>query len=236
MSSQFPKLILLPGMDGTGNLYTNFIEALPDVFKTEVLRYPTDHFLSYEQLARFVGAGTSIAEPFVLVAESFSTPLAIQLAATKPPTLRGIVICAGFITSPVSGWLRPLCSLLSQIMFHSALPEFAAKYLLVGPNASRSLLVALRSAVSSVKPQVLSARLRAVLKCDARAELEQVAVPILYLQAEYDRLVGESCFKEIQRIRPKAAVTVIAGPHLLFQSEPQKTADCVMEFAQKLVG
>lgn len=232
MSSQFPKLILLPGMDGTGNLYTDFIDALPDVFETEVLRYPTDHFLTYEQLARFVGSVASDGEPFVLVAESFSTPLAIQLAATKPPALKGVVICAGFITSPVHGWLRPLYSLLSPVMFYGALPEFVAKYLLVGPNASRSLLVALRVAVSSVKPRVLSARLQAVLKCDSRAELEQVAVPILYLQAEYDRLVGESCFKEIQRIRPQAAVTVIAGPHLLMQSEPQKTADCVMEFAK----
>lgn len=120
-------------------------------------------------------------------------------------------------------------------MFHCALPEFVAKYLLVGPNASRSLLGALRTAVSSVKPKVLSARLRAVLTCDARAELEQVTVPILYLQAEQDRVVGKSCFKEIQRIRPKITVTVIEGPHLRFQSEPQRTADCVMEFIQKLM-
>ena len=235
MGPKFPKLMLLPGMDGTGDLYINFIGALPDAFETEVLRYPTDRFLSYEQLALFVGSATSISEPFVLVAESFSTPLAIQLAATKPPTLKGVVICAGFITSPVRGWLRPLCSLLSPVMFHGALPEFVAKYLLVGPNASRSLLVALRTAISSVKPKVLSARLRAVLTCDARAELEQVAVPILYLQAQQDRLVGKSCLEEIRRIKPKTTATVITGPHLLFQCEPHRTAECVGEFIQKLV-
>jgi len=235
MSSQFPKLILLPGMDGTGNLYTNFIKALPDVFETEVLRYPADHFLSYEQLVRVIEPVASSGEPFVLVAESFSTPLAILLAATKPPTLKGVVICAGFIKSPVRGWRRLLCSLLSPVMFHCALPESVTKYLLAGRNASPSLLLALRTAVSSVRPRVLSARLQAILTCDARAELEQVTVPMLYLQAKHDRLVEDSCFKEIQRIRPKTPVAVISGPHLLFQSEPQKTVDCVIQFVQKLV-
>jgi pimeloyl-[acyl-carrier protein] methyl ester esterase len=105
MSSQFPKLILLPGMDGTGNLYTNFIKALPDVFETEVLRYPADHFLSYEQLVRVIEPVASSGEPFVLVAESFSTPLAILLAATKPPTLKGVVIC-GIYQEPCA-WLAP---------------------------------------------------------------------------------------------------------------------------------
>jgi pimeloyl-[acyl-carrier protein] methyl ester esterase len=235
MSIQLPKLILLPGMDGTGELYKNFANALPRAVETEVLRYPADRFLSYEQLASFVEPATSIPEPFVLVAESFSTPLAIQLAATNPPNLKGIVICAGFITSPARDWLFPAGSFLSTALFHRPLPEFAAKWLLIGRNASRPLLVDLRAAVSSVKPQVLSARIRAVLACDMRAELEQVAVPILYIQAGQDRLVGKSCLEEIRRIKPNTVVTVISGPHLLFQCEPQRTANRVVEFIQKLV-
>ena len=89
-------------------------------------------------------------------------------------------------------------------------------------------------AISSVKPAVLSARLRSVLECDARAELEKIAVPILYLQAEQDRVVNTSCLEEIQRIKPEIAVSIFSGSHLLLQREPQNTADCVADSVRQL--
>jgi pimeloyl-ACP methyl ester carboxylesterase len=130
---------------------------------------------------------------------------------------------------------RFIYSLLLPSLANIALPEFVTRHLLVGPNAPPSLVTSVRTAVASVKPNVLSARLRAVLACDARAELSQVAVPILYLQAKQDRLVNESCLEEIRRIRPQTLVAVIGGPHLLFQREPQLTADAVTEFIQQLM-
>jgi len=40
-----PKtLVLLPGLDGTGNLFTNFISALPPTLSTRIVPYPTDRF------------------------------------------------------------------------------------------------------------------------------------------------------------------------------------------------
>ena len=35
-----PKLVLLPGMDGTGELFDSFVKALPQSFTTEIVRYP----------------------------------------------------------------------------------------------------------------------------------------------------------------------------------------------------
>jgi pimeloyl-[acyl-carrier protein] methyl ester esterase len=235
MSSQFPKLILLPGLDGTGELFTDFVKALPDGFEAEVVRYPTDRYLLYEQLATFVESAASMAHRFVLVAESFSTPLAIRYAATKPPNLRGIVICAGFVASPARGWRRPFYSLLSRISFSVSMPRFAAKYFIVGLDAPPSLVDSVRAAIASVKPSVLSARVRATLGCDERAALQQVNLPILYLQADQDRLVDQSCREEIQRIRPETTLAVVRGPHLLFQAKPQATADCVANFVRQLL-
>jgi pimeloyl-[acyl-carrier protein] methyl ester esterase len=198
------------------------------------VRYPTDRSLSYSQLTTFIRSATSMSEPFVLVAESFSTPLAIQYAAKNPPNLKGLVICAGFVTSPSKGWHRFIYSFLAPILFSVTLPESAARRLLVGPDASPQLVASVRSAVASVKPKVLSARVRAILACDAREELGQITVPILYLQAEQDRLVGRSCLEEIRRIKPQAAVTVIPGPHLLLQREPQCAADAVARYVRQL--
>ena len=83
-------------------------------------------------------------------------------------------------------------------------------------------------------PAALSARFRAVLTCDARAALENIAVPILYLQAKKDRLVKESSLDKIRRIKPRTVVAVILGPHLLLQREPQRAAEVVMEFVRQL--
>jgi hypothetical protein len=38
VSNARPKLVLLPGMDGTGNLFTEFIEALPSGIEANVVR------------------------------------------------------------------------------------------------------------------------------------------------------------------------------------------------------
>jgi pimeloyl-[acyl-carrier protein] methyl ester esterase len=234
MGLTFPKLILLPGMDGTGELFADFIRILQMEFEAEVLRYPPDRFLSYEQLMPQTRSVFPASKPFVLVAESFSTPLVIQLAATNPQNLKGIVLCAGFATSPLEGWLRRVGLILSPILFRARLPEFGARYWLVGPTASPMLLDAVRAAISSVKPNVLSARLGAALTCDVRADLKEVAVLILYLQAKQDRLVKASSFEEIRRVKPQTVVTAIQGPHLLFQREPQLTAEVVMEFVRQL--
>ena len=111
--------------------------------------------------------------------------------------------------------------------------DFSAGFLLVGPNAPKSLVAAVRAAISSLPSKILAARVRAVLACDVRAKLGQVAVPILYLQATRDRLVDPACLEEIRRIRPRTEVATVAGPHLILQSEPEQAAEVIMRFTEQ---
>jgi pimeloyl-ACP methyl ester carboxylesterase len=134
------KLVLLPGLDGTGVLFADFVGALPKEWQTATVRYPLGRCLSYSELEGLVRAACSISEPFMLLAESFSTSLAIKYAASNPVNLEGLVLCAGFATSPVRTWRRFLGSLLAPLMFHVPLPNLAAKHWLVGPDAPASLL------------------------------------------------------------------------------------------------
>jgi pimeloyl-[acyl-carrier protein] methyl ester esterase len=77
------KLVLLPGMDGTGMLFAGFVTALPESFETMTVRYPTDRPLSNLELEGIVRAACPVTEPFMLVAESFSTPLAIPVRCVE---------------------------------------------------------------------------------------------------------------------------------------------------------
>jgi len=240
------KLVLLPGMDGTGELFRDFVAALPEGSETVVAHYPGDRRLRYAGLMEFVQAAVSVISgtsstsansatstdaPFCLIAESFSTPLAIQYAAMNPPNLKGLVLCAGFCTSPLQGWRRTLAFGLAQFIFWLPLPGFFVEMLLAGPNAPRSLVTAVKAAASWVEPEVMAGRVRDVLTCDVRAALAKVSVPILYLQAAQDQLVSPDCLAEAQRIKPEETV-VVDGPHLLMQREPKLCADVVMRFVQ----
>lgn len=226
--------MLLPGLDGTGDLFKDFVRALPSEVAVVTMRYPTDRCLPYSELMEMVRAACPPSSLTVLVAESFSTPLAIQYAATNPANLKGLVLCAGFAMSPVQGFRRLFCTVLMPIVFRIRLPELAAKRWLVGVDAPPSLLNAIRSAIASVQAKVLLDRIHAVLTCDVRAELGRVTVPILYIQAAQDRLVKPSSFENMKRIKSQVTVARVDGPHLLLQKEPGKAAEIIWKFVQQL--
>jgi pimeloyl-ACP methyl ester carboxylesterase len=224
------RLVLLPGMHGTGELFSEFMRMIPEPKHIEALCYLNDASLTYCQLLRVVEAFVPATENFVLLAESFSTPLAIQFAATNPPNLTGLVLCAGFATSPIRGWRRSFASWMVPLAFRLPLPKTAVSRFLVGRDAPESLQAAVRAAIRSVKPTVLTSRLREVLAVDARLALSKISAPILSIQPRQDRLVRPSSLEEMQKIKPQIEVARIEGPHLILQREPKQSADIVATF------
>lgn len=102
------------------------------------------------------------------------------------------------------------------------------------PAWARRATKKLRIAICSVKPDVMANRLRAVLTCDAQAELRRVPVPILYVAATKDLLVRAASLRIVQRIRPDTEVARISGPHLIAQRKPSDTATAVVEFLRRI--
>ena len=229
------KVILLPGMDGTGMLFADLIAELSGICETIVISYPSDRHLDTPELVDLIRSRCPVVDPYILLAESFSVSVAIYYAASKPFNLKGLILCAGFVVSPVHGWKRFLGSLLAPIIFRIKLPKFAAIVWLIGPSASSSLLLAVRKALASVKPQVLVARLRFMLACEARPELARVDVPILYFQAKRDNLVKPICLEFIQLIKPQVEVVTVEGPHLMLQRDPQRFVETIVRFARSAI-
>src|SRR5687767_5910188 len=111
-------LMLLPGMDGTGHLFAPFLEALGNEFNVKVVRYPGTEALNYAELEAVARAAMPDG-PFVLLGESFSGPIAISLAASGSPHLKGLVLCCTFARNP-----KPLFTGLRSLV--SILPVAAA--------------------------------------------------------------------------------------------------------------
>jgi pimeloyl-ACP methyl ester carboxylesterase len=225
-------LVLLPGMDGTGQLFAGFRAALPDTTSVLTIAYPANEFLSYFELRPYLSAAIPTGEPFVLVAESFSTPLALEYAASSPPNLVAVVICSGFVFKPISAWSQIAKMIARPWFFRLRLPRWIIEHFLVGPNASPALIERLRRVLQSISPAVLSGRMREALNCDARNALAQTRVPIMYIQAAHDKLLAKSCVSDFKRIKPDIFFERVDGPHLLLQREPQKVADIILKFIQ----
>jgi pimeloyl-[acyl-carrier protein] methyl ester esterase len=226
-------LVLLPGLDGTGNLFGDLVAALPREIEVVVGRYPSDDILSYDQLFHLV-MEILPPRPFVVVAESFSTPLAVKIAASRPSKLAGTILCAGFVTSPVGKWAAAARLLTLPATFRVPPPSWALRRFLIGDGAPRKFEDGLRATIATVKPEVLAGRVRAALDCDVRGDLALYEGPSLYIQGTRDRLVDEECFQEIRSIRPAARLAVIDAPHLVFQCEPTKSAEAILKFLNEI--
>ena len=226
------KLVLMPGMDGSGELFREFVAALPEGLEAEVPRYPPDAWVPGRELAKSIAAGLPKG-PVVLVAESYSTGLAVRIAGMRPEGLRGVVLCAGFCTSPLRGWKRWVAMRGAPVLGWVTPPAWAGRWLLLGQDASKAMVEAWVAAVSWVEPKVLAARVREVLRLDVLADLALVRVPVLYLQPTQDQMVDPRCLEEMQMVRPGRTLA-IDGPHLLIRKEPELVAEVVVGFVREL--
>ena len=159
-------LILLPGMDGTGHLFEAFRTCLPPGHETRIVRYPTQDQLSYEQLEELVACELPASGKYIVIAESFSGPIALQIANRDKGELAAVVVVSSFAYRPL-GWTGSLVARLPlSLIFRLPVTNFALRTFLMGGSAPADELKRVRPAICQVRPQVLAGRLRDVLASD----------------------------------------------------------------------
>jgi pimeloyl-[acyl-carrier protein] methyl ester esterase len=225
-------LVLLPGLDGTGDLFEPFTAALGSEFKSSVMRYPADEPMDYSQLEALVRKHLPASEPFCLLGESFSGPIAISIAADPPPNLLATVLCCTFITNPQPR-LAPLAGLLPVVNPRLA-PLWAVSALLMGNRSTAALRTSVTCALAQVSSAAFRARLRAILKVNVTAKLARVQMPVLYLQASQDRLVPHRAATMAAQANPMLQIARLDGPHFLLQVCPQEASAAVGAFLRSL--
>jgi pimeloyl-[acyl-carrier protein] methyl ester esterase len=228
-----PKLIILPGLDGTAKLHAAFCNALaPDFTSVSVITYPPDQRLDYPALELLVRAQLPVDRPFVLLAESFSGPIAISIAARAPANLVGLVLTTSFASAPVP-WISPFAA-WSRFAPVRSLPMSLLSWVLLGRWSKPELRANLRSALRSVEPEVLRFRASAALRANVLALCRQILVPVLFVRASHDRLLAPHAGKQVAIAVPHCEQIVIDGPHLLLQAAPEAAALTVKKFALRL--
>jgi pimeloyl-ACP methyl ester carboxylesterase len=225
------QLLLLPGMDGTGQLFAPLLGALGGV-EPVVISYPPDEPLGYGDLLTLVRNRLPHGRPFILLGESFSGPLALMVAAEAPKGLQGVILCATFAKNPF-GWL-PACSrhLVRPVLFRMTL-HFVVSKVLLGKSATPELRAQLARARRAVQPAVLAARARAIFNVDVLPQLVSCPVPILYLRGQYDHLLSNQVVRQLSRHKPSIQFTTLPASHLVLQTAPVLSAHAIEAFARQ---
>lgn len=221
------KYLLLPGLDGTGKLFEPFTVQSPPGSSCDVASYPVDQRLSYPEHAELIRSSFIPDGPFVIVAESFSGPVAALVASTRPTALVGVVLVNTFVFN--AAW-RGFSYLPWSWLFRLPLNRFTVGLHLTGFNDAQSFLGPIRAANAPVSPNIRASRLRSALNVDVRDQLAALDVPVMYLRGSDDRLVFSSCVRQVVAARPSTTVVRIPGPHLLLQVAPQRSWQEVSSF------
>lgn len=223
-----PRILLLPGMDGTDALFRPFVTGCPPEVTVQTVEYDRVDAASYEALCEHVAAILP-EEDFVLLGWSFSGPLALKLAARGLPRLRGVILVTSFAWRPVRylpAWtklfarpslftLYPLASMAQALLYGYATPELKALQ---------------TEAFGRTTSRILAARARMLLEVDARDELRACPVPILCLRASHDRVIHRSHAQTILAEAPKATLVDVPGPHLCLATHPREAWDAIAAF------
>jgi pimeloyl-ACP methyl ester carboxylesterase len=213
-----PTLVLMPGLDGTGRLFEPFLRHVPPDVTTHVCRYPMQETLDYDALFARLERELAAFERPVLLAESFSGPLAVRYAAAHQTRVAALVLVATFIRSPLPGLLNHVP--LPAVAFKLSTWGPALRLALLGPRPEDDVLRLTRETIAAVPAAVLADRVGQVQRLDCSAELASVRCPILYLRATGDAVVSGRAAQQIRAVRPDVIVRRVDAPHFLLQAAP----------------
>ncbi len=219
------KIVLLPGLDGTGILFKPLIESLPSDIEPLIISYPNNKKMNYDELVNYVINKITGNEDFILIGESFSGPVAYQIALRHPENLKSVIFVASFLSNPRNIILK-LCNFLPMgLLFSLPIPDFIIRTFLFGKEINEQLISLFRESLKKVPASILSHRLGEIAKlhnkylhCGTRA---------VYIQATNDKLVPSKSAKVFKDVMDNLSVYEVNGPHFILQANPSACAEII---------
>ena len=225
-------LVMLPGLDGTSSLFEPLQRELPAWIDSRAVAYPPDHKLGYHELEPLVRAALPADRPFVVLGESFSGPLAVRVAAARPPNLAGVILSCTFVRNPypVPGWAQGFVGAMSP----NFVPHDVRAALSLGAAADGPLRAPMDAALASVSSEVIGHRAASIVGLEDSALLAAVDVPVLYLRASRDLVVPRSAGEWLCRGLKACTVAELDGPHMIQQTNAREAAGVMAAWIESL--
>ncbi len=223
-------VILLPGMDGTGNLFTPFTDVFPDDWNVRVAAYPNDPDAGYKELEMQVQKLIPETGEYILLGESFSGPLAISLAKHADDRLIALILCCTFVKNPIQFGSSAMAFLAKYPL--SFVPKSLLEKFLLGSFHTPEIAKLLHKTLKKVSAKTIVKRIKEVQDVDMSDSLLDVKAPILYLRATDDSIVSLRSSELIASLKPTITIIDIEGSHCLLQTSPEQSLHSILEFLQ----
>ena len=223
-------LVFMPGLDGTGLSFEPILPFLPADAKITIIRYPTDKLLSFEEAVECAAAQIPAHDPPIVIAESFSGPVAIQMIGSGRVQAKALILCATFAKSPRPIVWRIISFLRLPLLIMPDMPKRFFKIVIGEDKLIADLLPLWKKVHADVPARVMNHRLKIINGVDVTKWLTELPVPCCYLQAVNDRVVPSSCVEDIKKCAPLLEVKRINAPHFILQAQPQACLDAIEEF------
>ena len=192
MSATRPKLIYLPGMDGTGDLFYRQTEQLAATFDIRTFSFNAHPVRSWSYLAERVRQQHLADGPAILCAESFGGCIALTLATHFPQSVAGLILvnpASAFRQSSLTSNIVHLLKLVPEIVFE-ACSELALSWLAELSRLAQGDRDRFLAAIRAVNKTSIVERLTLLGHFDPAAlPLEAIRQPTLLLASERDRIL-----------------------------------------------
>lgn len=224
------KIVLLPGLDGTGLLFRPLLDALPEHLDVLIISYPNEK-LSYSALVTYVLERLP-TEDYVLVGESFAGNIVYQIAKTKPVHLKSIIFVATFLTSPRPVLLK-LFNVLPSYLLSIKPAKIIVKLFMLGFSIDDKTIHLFLESLKKVPADVLSFRLREIEKLNLAKlshdidNIENCEIRTTYIQATNDYLVPVRNSEYFKRVCSNLTIIPVLGPHFVLQAKPNECAEII---------
>ena len=216
----------MPGLDGTGKLFEPITPYLENHFSLNVIQYEDQD--SLEELVELVESQLPSDEPVSLVAESFSSPIAIEVLARNNFKFAASVLSTGFCRPPYD-FVSPLVRLVPDKLFGiEVLSKIALEIFGIEKGTDDELGQECMDALSTVSPSTIKRRMEIVGDVNLCNSLSKIEIPILYIRASRDRIIPKGKSDEVVSKLVNAEEVIVEGPHLILQSNPKACADHII--------
>lgn len=222
------KVVLLPGLDGTGELFTPLLDKLPKFIEVQIIKYDTQKKQSYYELLDYVISKLP-TDDFVLIAESFSGFIAYQIGLKKPKNLKHIILVATFLQNP-----RPILLnfIPSSYILSLPIPKIIIKIFFLGFSTNIKTINLFQKVIRKVSHEVLYFRLQEIKKI--KFKRENIILPTTYIQAKDDQLVLKNSLKDWKQVCQNLKIYQVEGKHFILQSNPKICAEIITKTIQKV--
>lgn len=228
-----PPLVLVSGMDGTGELFYTQVPLLARRFRvaTYALRdAATDMDTLVRDLDQVIQAVAPGGSPVVLVGESFGGALAMSHALAHPGRVAALVVLNSFPAFlPQARLHLGHAALRAMPWGMMALVRRVTAFRMHSRHTTRDELRRFLVLMRATTRDGYLNRLRVLMRYDIREQLPRLRVPTLFLAADRDHLVPSVEQGRYMAARvPAAAMRVLEGHGHICLLAPDLDLDAIL--------